>query len=207
MNKNKIKKAAYKSIVIDKKSHQETFDELRTKSKIELADLAEIVAKIPSQMKIQETIMLRNIFIVLLGVILILRVIGVIGLMDAFSLNPGLLILALAIGVLIPVVGIYGAIKAKVEIYFVVSMLFILGIVRSGNSGGFGNVGMNLETLLVFIPFIAAIVLGFIIPKKMKSEYSKKVVVEDVNGVSKKRLKFIFKDVTPASDDILDANL
>jgi hypothetical protein len=204
MNKRKIKKAAYKAIVKDNKTHQETFDELRKTSSIDTETLADEVAKIPNSSKHNRLQTLRFIFIGTLGVIMFLRVLGVFSIISLKVMNPSILLVAVGLGLIVPVIGVYGALTARVELYRTTGILLVLSVVRSFTNG---QVSADPINYLVLIPFAIAISLAFYIPTKLKTDYSKKVVKHEVDGKTKTSYQFIFdSNDLEADNELLDVN-
>lgn len=204
MTKREIKKAAYQAIVKENKTHQEVFDELRTKGSIELDTLAEEIAKIPSPAKHNSQQTLRYIFVGVLSVVIILRILSVISL-ASMNINPNILILAVVLGLVVPALGIYGALASKVEFYRTTGILLVLSVFRSFTNG---QVSADPIDYIVLVPFVAAIALAFYIPTKLKTSYSKKVSKQEVNGKMKPRLDFVFDSSTVDNqNELLDADL
>ena len=205
MTKREIKKAAYQAIVKENKSHQETFDELRKTSSIELETLADEVAKIPNSSKHNSQQTLRFIFIGALAVVILLRVLGVISLASMENINPSILLIAMGLGLVIPALGIYGALTSRVDLYKTTGILLILNVVRSFTNG---QISADLIDYIVLIPYIIAASLAFYVPSRLKTNYSKKVVKQEVNGEMKPSLQFNFDSSNlDMNNELLDESL
>ncbi|MFD1552872.1 hypothetical protein DNU06_08090 [Putridiphycobacter roseus] len=201
MNKRATKKAAYKAIVKENKSHQTTFDELRPVSEMTRTDLANEVSSIPSLAKFNELKNLRITYIVLLGVIVILRILGGLGLSEGMTINPILLMVAILISLLVPFVGIFGDLTRRYGSYRFVGILLIIGVVRSINPELFNDT-LNL---IFLIPFLAVIGLAFYIPAKLKTSYTSKVNKEEKDGKVITQTNIVFEEETQLNDsELLD---
>lgn len=205
MNKREVKKAAYKLIVKENRTHQETFDELRKTSKIELEALAEEVAKIPTPSMYKTLQNLQYIYIGALSLVIILRIFGVIALIPMININPTILLFAVLIGIFVPILGIYGAITSRVELYRTTGILITLSVFRSFSKGQFSNEPLEY---LFLMPVLVSIALAFYIPTKLKTAFSKKIVKQEENGNVVTSINYVFESNNPvANDDLLDANM
>ncbi|MBL1280178.1 MAG: hypothetical protein COA33_007895 [Fluviicola sp.] len=204
MTKRKVKKAIYQSIFVEQKSHKETFDEFRGESDLTPDELADEVAKVPSRQKNEELLTLRIVFIISLCLVILLRIGGIYALTLTENLPIFVLLIALVFGLVIPAMGIFAAIKGRVELYYLTGIFLVVGTLRSFTKG------LDTSNLLiigaVLIPFFIAVILAFYIPKKMKTKFTKKVVSDTVDGQASKKLVYQFESMAPAND-ILDGGL
>lgn len=205
MTKRQIRKAAYHAIVKENKSHQEAFDELRKTRSIELDTLADEVSKIPSPTKQKNQQTLRYIFIGLLSLVIILRILAVLVITSMENVNINLLLVAIVLGLVIPAVGIFGALTSRVELYQTTGILLILSVIRSFTSG---PISTDPIDFIVLIPFLGAAVLAFYIPTRLKTNYSKKVLKQEVAGEVKTSLQFTFDSPKYSTDnELIDTDL
>ena len=191
MTKRETKKAIYTAIVKEQKTHQETFDTLRGFSDLDTETLADEVAKVPSAAKQQKQRTLIYIYVVLLGLVIILRLLGVYAMTTMTAINPGMLLILIALGVVVPAVGIYGALTTRIEVYRTVGILLILSVVRSFTKEQFPT---EIIGFLVLIPFVAAAFFSFYIPTRCKTAYSKKIRKEEVDGKERTSVEYVFDD-------------
>ena len=203
MTRRQTQKAIYASVVKDGKSHQETFDALKEENYSDLDALANEIVKVPTSGKIAENKSLIYTYIGLMGFILLLKALGVYILLEAVTANPAILIGAVALGILVPALAIYGAITNRHQFYFVTSMLLILGLIRGVTSGGFNN---DMETLIILAITIIAITLGFVIPYKLKSKYEKTTKKETTEEKTRTIFVYTFEDTRVGNRDVLDRN-
>ena len=207
MTKRKIKKAVVAGLIKENKSHQEVFDHLKSECSDNLDVLAEEIAKIPSVNKQNKNKNLVYTYVALLGLVIILRSLNVIGLALLGTISTNFILLMIAISVIIPILGIYGAMTRRTDSYKVVSFILIMSIVRSIPNASKG-VGFDSTTLLSLIPLLVAIGLGFYIPSRLKMNYSKKLVKTDVDGKTMKHTEYVFEsDGLISNDDLLDTEI
>lgn len=205
MSKRQAKKAAYKAIVKEGKSHQECYDSLRKEIKINAKDLAEEISKIPSTGKTNETATLRTFYLIILGIIIVLRALGAISLTEGNFELP-MILLFVAVGVVFPAYGIYGSVTRRIESYRSIAIILGLGIMRSFTRDAGEHIGP--ETLYVLIPFVAAIALALYIPTKLKTPYTTTMSqVKMENGKTRNVVNYTFEDTRAVNDDILDSSL
>lgn len=204
MNKNKVRKAAYKGIANERKSHQEFFDDFRNHNRVNSELLAQETSKIPSLAKMKETTTLRYVYTGILSIVLILRAFGVTELLQSSGMGTGLIIFALLLALGIPVIGIVAAVTQRVYLYQPVGMLMGLAILRTFTNK---TIQVDETVYLVMIPMVLVIVLSFYIPSKLKTPYTKNVSKIEKDGVSKTKTQYVFEESAHYSDEILDAGL
>lgn len=170
MKKRQLIKAAYQSIVKNGKSHQETFDELKIVSQIDQESLAQEISKIPSAYKQEKFKNLRYLYVGMLILVIITRVFGVISLFQITNINGSLILLGVVVGGLLPAVGIWGSMTSRASLYQTIALLSLISIIRSLNT----LINSDPLSFAFLIPFIGAIILGFYIPTKLKTSYTKK---------------------------------
>lgn len=190
MTKREIKKAAYESIVKNRKSHQETFDSLRLDKTSDLDELAEIISKIPSENKNNKYQNLRYIFIGTLILVLLIRSLSVVLYMLSEQADRTVMLIGLVVILIAPAVGIYAALSSKIDNYHSSAILLILVIVRSFRE----NIEPDIWTMLSIAPFLVAIALAFYIPTKLKTNYTKSTINEEKDGIIHKKLVYTFEN-------------
>lgn len=203
MTKKQIRAAGYNFIVKENKSHQETFDELSITNGIEKKMLADELSKIPSNGKQNSTSALRYIFIISLVLLAGLRIFGIIVLGMSTSMNASVIGLLVFFGVIVPGIGIYGAIYAKVELYMTTGIFLTISLFRSITRG---ELNAEPETLLVMIPFFVAVALAFFIPTRLKTSYQRTVKEHFIDGKSQKKIAYEFEDTRASDSGLLDSN-
>ncbi len=204
MTKRETRKEAYRQIVKQNRSHQEVFDELRGSSSLDVAALATLVGAIPSAEKRQQNKTLAIVFIVVCAIVILLRVLGVASLPLISNMNLPLLILALALGLVVPVVAIIGMITWRVEMLTATAGLLLLSLIRTfTNDKQFLNDSISLVFL---IPHVTAIILAFFMPYRLKTGYRETVIKEEKDGSQVSRKTVIFeKQEKVQSLDLLDS--
>lgn len=202
MTKKEIKKEGYKRIVKEGQSHQTVFEDLKTSKPAFNLTIAEELSKIPSKGIIEKYKNLRIVYISLLGLFILLRVVFIVFIMQMLSANPGLMLIALLVGVFVPIMGIFGIMTHRLELLKTVSILLILGIFRS-----LQHMSFEPEEFIWLIPVAGIIVLGFVIPAKLKTSFTSKTVHSEING--KKVVDYDIRFETTEleiGDEILDGN-
>lgn len=202
MNLKELKKAAYKAIVENKQSHQSFFDEHVDKVELGRVEFAEEISKIPSKSKMEKHQAWIIAYIILMLIIIILRSIA---LPLLFSQIPTpLLLLMLVIGVIVPVIAIYSALKAKVEFYRAVAIIMGINLIRSFSKGQFSG---EITDFIGLAPVLIAIVLALYIPRLLKTNYSQGVEFNEIDGVKKKVIKIEFEKEEINDDKLLDSKI
>ena len=124
--------------------------------------------------------------------------------LESTRINHQAVLFLIILGVLVPLYGIYGALTAKVESYSTVAIVLGITIFRLLRKED------NFEDptlLLVYLPFLAGIILGVIIPIRLKSKYTKTVTKKEVDGKMKSIYKVTFEKDHSQPDDLLDTEL
>ncbi len=205
MTKRQLRKAAYNAIVKENKSHQEAFDELSQHSSVDLDELANELSQVPSPAKNSSQQLLRYTFIGVLILIIIIRILGILGLDYYMKLDPIFLLLVIVLGLFAPVYGIVGVLTSRIYFYRSTAILIGLNLFRSLKDI---QTGAEPITFLFFVPFLAAIVLGLFIPTKLKTNYTKTLIKEEKDGVSKSRYEYVFENnKLPGNSELIDADV
>ena len=205
MTKRQLRKATYKAIVKENKSHQEAFDELSQDSSVDLDDLANELSQVPSPAKNSSQQLLRYAFIGVLVLIIIIRILGILGLDYQMKLDPIFLLLVIVLGLFAPVYGIVGVLTSRIYFYRSTAMLIGLNLFRS-----LKDIKAEADpiTFLFFVPFIAAIALGLFIPTKLKTNYTKTKIKEEIDGNTRSRYVYVFENSKlPGSNELIDADV
>lgn len=202
LSKRKIKREVFNKIAKEKRSHQETYEELKkVKSAFNKEDLAEYVGKTPSPERNRKTMALRITFVVFLSLIILLRLLDI--LLVYVQSHSAFFLSAVLFGIAIPAMAIFGALTSRVGWYRVIAVLMILAVIRSVAGGEF-NVAPILY--LILIPFIGVAILGFVIPNQLKTPFKKRVVRKERNGREFNTYEFYFEEETPEkAEDLLDS--
>ena len=205
MTKRQLRKAAYTAIVKENKTHQEAFDQLSQNNSVDLDDLANELSQVPSQAKNSSQQLLRYTFIGVLILIIIIRILGILGLDYQMKLDPIFLLLVIVLGLFAPVYGIVGVLTSRIHFYRSTAMLIGLNLFRSLKDIQTGTEPM---ALLIFLPFIAAIALGLFIPTKLKTNFTKTRIKEEIDGVTKSRYEYVFENSKlPGNNELIDADV
>lgn len=205
LNKRQLKNKAYRLIRKENVDHQSAYEQLKKlKSNVSKEDLAIVLSKIPSDERNKKTLALRIAFISCLGFVFLIRLLDI---AVAWWYAGGYEIFIFVFhGLMLPFLGIFGALTSRIGYYKVVSVFMLLssiGTVITAFSYALPIVGF------FGIPFIAAGVLGFIISNKIKVPYKKKMVPREIKGRKVNVYEYFFNDsssdLTHKSDDLLDA--
>lgn len=205
MTKRETRKAAYRLIVNEKKSHQQTFDELRGNTEMEISSLAKTVGTIPSLEKRRKNKTLVIVYVVLLGLVIITRSMGILGLSMMGGMNSPVLLLLLALGLVVPGIAIFGALTSRVEIYYSTAGLLAYSIFRAFTKDAMFF--QDVFSLIFIIPTVLVIALAVIIPFRLKTPYTERKVVEENDGHKTVRIMIEFEqsENNNLNPDILDA--
>lgn len=176
MNKFQTRKEIYTSIVKRGKSHQETFDELSTKTSLDLKWLANEVAKFPTKIGNEKQNVLRYIYMGLLVLAILLRLIWILSTVQLSETNKSALLLLAALGVLIPLMGIIGSIKRNIQSY---TTMAIIGFINVFKTISYFENTDNPLLLIGLFPYVGIIILALYIPTKLKTPYK----IEITEGV------------------------
>lgn len=202
MNKFKTRKAIYNSIVREDKTHQETFDDLSQTTSYELKWLADEIAKFPSKSRNEKYKALRYIYIGLLGLAIILRVVWTLSIVQFNIVNNSAIVLLIALGVLIPLMGIIGCIKRNIQSYTTMAIVSFINIFKSISY--FEN-SDNPLLLIGLFPYVGIIILALYIPSQLKTPYKIEVIEEEGNTGVLITEKFIFESPFLENDsNVLD---
>lgn len=205
MTKRQLRKATYTAIVKENKSHQEAFDELSQNNSIDLDDLANELSQVPSPAKNDSQQLLRYTFIGVLILIIIIRILGILGLDYQMKLDPIFLLLVIVIGLFAPVYGIVGVLTSRIYFYRSTAILIGLNLFRSLKDI---QGGTEPITFLFFVPFVAAIALGLFIPTKLKTNYTKTKIKEEIDGNTRSGFVYVFENSKlPGSNELIDADV
>ena len=206
MTKRQLRKAAYTAIFKEGKTHDETFETLRSSGGAEVppSEVAKIIATIPSQALYQKKKALWMTYAALMGIFIILRALYIILMLNVMqsSLNPAFFLIAVLVGIAVPAWAIYSVFTGRFQSLNAVGALLILGFVRGLRNGVEINIEFGIATAIV----LALVVLSFLIPYLFKVPYTKSVEEVEVNGVMKKRLSVRFSE-TSKSDELLDGSI
>lgn len=203
MTKRQLKKSAREKIVLQGKTHRETFEELKGTPGFSQTEIADELAKVPSQIKREQNRILQWIYIGAVCLIVLLRLLGIVTIGQ--ELNGAALLLLLAIGFLVPGIAIFSAVTYRMDAYRSVAILFILSVVRS-----FRQLDVTDPISLVVLAIhVVAIGLAFWIPERMKTPYTSSVsVVIDEEGKQRRVTEIVFPDSAAAErGDLLDSGI
>lgn len=199
MTRREIRKAAYKAIVKEGKSHQECFDSLKEDPKINIENLAKEVSKVPSTGKSEEFANLRNVYIVCLALVVVIRAISITQLTGA--LDGKALVFLILLGIIYPAYGIYAALVRKTETYNSMALIIGVNIIQSLAK----TKNFDFNSIWVLIPFVAVTVIALVLSFKLKTNYKKEIVtIKDPEGNSINKTIYTFEDTRKSNEEILD---
>lgn len=202
MTKSKALKTARQLILKNGYSHQEAFDEIRQNKEISAEDVATMVSRVPSHTTINKVAVWRIVYIVMMVLVVVLRVISVMAMGGLTGNNNGMLLLLVVASIVVPILAIVSVLQHNYEGLKMISILLILSVLRS-----FKNFEAEWYVIIPLIPYVGAVILGFILGPLAKVPYKEEIreyTAED--GSIKKRREYIFEAQKAASgNDILDA--
>ncbi|MFT6922254.1 MAG: hypothetical protein ACJA1C_001256 [Crocinitomicaceae bacterium] len=189
MGKLKTRRAAHDLIFKENKSHQEAFDTLSKEISGSKEGLAGEVSAIPSKAQYDRIKILIYIYVAFLSIVLILRSIGIYFVAQDIE-QPVILLLLVALGIFLPVLGIFGALTARMEIFKSVGILMAMNIFRSISNSG----GLDELTLYVTIGLFAVCAgLAFFIPTRINTPFTKQLVETEIDGETKNSMQYTFE--------------
>ncbi|MCR9174087.1 MAG: hypothetical protein NXI10_16415 [bacterium] len=204
MTKNQIRKAAYQAIYKEGKTHNETFIELKAKTKMDGDGLADIISGTISRAKHDQTKPIWTAYLAVLGAIILLRLLYLYVLFNGFSSNianqPIFILMAVVFSLAVPAYGFYGILTARRNVIVPVALLLILGIFR-----GLRHVQnpLNWDSLIVYALVAGLVVLSILLWTKWKTPYSKKVETVSTEAGEKKKLRYEFEE-SSVNSELLD---
>ncbi|MFT6245745.1 MAG: hypothetical protein ACJA0U_001933 [Salibacteraceae bacterium] len=201
MSRLKTRKAAHKLIFKENKLHQEAFDILSKEISGSKEALAGEVSAIPSKAKYDRIKVLIIVYIAFLGIILVLRSIGIYFVVQEIE-QPVILLLLVALGIFLPVFGIIGALTARMEIFKSVGILMALNIFRTiSNSGGLDELTQYVTIGL----FAVCASLAFFIPTRINTPFTKQLVENEIDGETKNSIQYTFETTNrDENNELLD---
>lgn len=190
LRKKDIRKKAHHLIRKDKKDHQTTYDLLKKeKSDCPKEEVANIVSKIPDDDRNRKTMGLRIFFVICMSFIFLLRLMNLVS--NFHFLGVFDVVIFLFHGLTLPFLGIYGALTGRTRFYKFIAVFMILSSVFNLIVLAFF---MHWLIIALSLPFIAAAVLGFILPAKLRVPYEKKMVQRELRGRTVNVYEYYFKE-------------
>jgi hypothetical protein len=203
MNLKEIKKKAYEAIVKNQQSHQSFYDENCDAVQISKVEFAEEVARIPSKAKMKKHQIWVYSYVVLLVFILLIRLLSV-GLLFEEGISPGLLVLLILAGFIVPIVGVVGALTSRVELYKTVALLLGISVFRSLIN--IMSAGKSFDFLGI-IPSVLVVILALYIPTLLLTNFKKSSNFIEDEGQKKKVVTIVFETPEMSNSNILDTDL
>lgn len=200
MNKRKIKKEAYRLIFKENQSHQDTFNQLKRESELSDADLANLISATPSKQMLEKKKNLWMIFVYCVGIIMVMRIIGVIVLTQATHPKPFVFFVYIIPGIILPIIAMAGAYRASVQTYRIIGILFLANVVRVSVSG---ELRSEFAPNLILALFIISAGLAFYITKKLKTPYTKQITKKEN---SESRMEIHFEEENLVNENDLQAS-
>lgn len=186
---------AYRMIVKEGKSHQETFDELKPQAYSDLDQLAKEVSQTPSSQKVEETKSLRSIFMVVITLVFGLHILELVAI-DNIEAHLAWYISMAVMSVGFWFLGIFAALKARIYMYrSCAGFLIITAILSLANT----DYLTAIELILILALSVGGIVLAFVIPAKSKTPFERTVYKEMINGKEKSLFRFTFEQSNESS--------
>lgn len=211
MTLNQIRREARKRILRDGQSHQEVYEYYLEKTSWSQGEIAGELSKIPSQSILRKVRPLKITFVVCLGILVLYRVVTMIAFWEMTFLGfvPPMLILAALLSFFTPVLGIVTALLDRSWGYNTVAILLTIGMLRSLWSLLKFDL-MITEGLLLTIPVIGAIVIGYMMPARLKTPVLSvaRYEFDEKKGRDVKVYDYRFEEERAAAHgDLLDTDL
>ena len=191
MKLHKIRKYAYKQIWKEGRSHQEVYDEVRKDSNESPEEIAIVLKSIPSK-RINEQ---KKLFWIV-HIFVLLAIIGLRG--YAVSVTPadeidnlGYLIPLIVFSMVLPIYGIYGAIRGMMFPYGWVGLSMIVNLILIFAQQQY------IPDSFVYLTaglYVFAMLTAGLIPRLLRTNYVKTVEEFEKDGKKKKRLIFTFPE-------------
>jgi hypothetical protein len=205
MTNRELRKEAHNRIIKEGNTHQEAFDAMQHDKSFSKEEIAEQLSKIPSKAVIERIKVWKTVYIALMGVIILLRIFGIVLLGSVNQIETSLLVILVLAGIVMPAFAIVSTVQNKIDGLKFYSIFFILGVLRSYKSFQ----GLDVLTIAVLVPYAAAVILGIWLPYIAKTPYKR--VVKDViqpDGSIRKTAHIVFEEEQiNGGNDLLDAGI
>lgn len=191
MTERKLYKKAYKFIFQEGHSHQEMYDLEHIESGLGPESVARTISMIPSQEKYASLKMFWMSYASIIALSAILRVI-VMALEDQFNtMDITAIIFAFLLVILAPILAFYGSFQAKPTLFGLASMLILVGLIRGLWSTDLGG---DATKYAIIGCYVIAMILGSLIPRRLRVGYTKHVVDKEKDGKIVKRVTYSFDE-------------
>jgi len=203
MTKRELRKEAHNRIYKDGNTHQEAFDAMQYDKSFSKEEIAENLSKIPSKAVVERIKIWKIVYIALMGVIILLRIFGIVVLGSVNQIETSLLVILVLAGIVMPAFAIVSTVQNKIDGLKFYSVFFVLGVLRSYKSFQ----GFDVLTIAVLVPYAAAVILGVWLPYIAKTPY-KRVTKNEVqpDGSVRKTAHIVFEEERiNGGNDLLDA--
>ncbi|NOQ75302.1 MAG: hypothetical protein GQ574_25045 [Crocinitomix sp.] len=202
MTKREIKKKGYQEIIKNGRTHQSVYEELKTTRPAFNKTIAEHLGETPSVAVRSKWQIWLTIYIALTGVTVLIRVLGVFVLLEQ-KVAPLVILIAVLLSLVLPGLGIYGALKYKLELLKTTSIIILLFTFR-----GIGKMEMDITGIIVLSLVGTIVFLGLFLPYKMKTSFKTTIVKKEVDGKMLTDYDIQFEDGQAYNnDDLLDSDL
>lgn len=196
MTERKLYKKAYKYIFEEGHTHQEMYDLEHIESGLGPESVARTISMIPSQEKYASLKVFWMSYAGIIALNAILRLV-VMAIDDQFNtMDITALIFAGLLVVLAPILAFYGSFKAKPTIFGLASVLILVGLIRGLWST---DLGEDTTKFAIIGCYIIAIILGSLIPRRLRVGYTKHVVDKEKDGKIVKRVTYSFDETKEMS--------
>jgi hypothetical protein len=202
MTKRQLKNEAYRRIIKDREPHDEVFESLAaTDTGFSRQQIADELAKHPAPAQLAAATPWKMAFIVLMAIIILMRCLAIFMLGESTGVNAPLLLLAIAMGLLVPVAGIVIAVQNRADGFRIISIFLALAFIRSVR-----NIDLSDPVSMIgYVPFILAVVLGLYLAWRLKTSYLTQVeTVTAADGSEKKQLRYVFSRSAHANESVID---
>jgi hypothetical protein len=213
MTLNQIRREA-RTRIRSGQTHQEVYEYFLETTSYSQGEIAGELSKIPSQSLLRQSRPLKIAFIVCLGLLIAFRLFALFLYLDFIFMGflTPIMLLVLLLGIATPVLGIITAAMNRSWGYQTVAILFTIGILRSlwamlraSSTDIFSN-----EGLIMLLPVIGAIIIGYMMPSRLKTPVLSVVRYEHdpKKGRDVKKYDYRFEEEKAAAhSDLLDTDL
>jgi hypothetical protein len=202
MTKKEIKKKGYTEIITNNRPHQEVYEELKTTRPAFNKTIAAELGDIPSAGVRAKWQIWLYIYIGLLAIMALLRVLTLLTLINA-NVKPIVLLIASLLALVMPAIGIYGAFKYKMELLKSTSFIIAIFAIRE-----LGKITLDAGTSIGLGLIAAVVILGLVIPYKMKTPFKTSIVKNEIGGKTVTDYDIQFEDdYSITNDELLDSDL
>lgn len=191
MTERQLYKKAYKFIFEEGHDHQEMYDLEHIESGLGPETVARTLSMVPSKTKYASIKGLWMTFGGTIALSAILRLIVILQNDQMDTFGTASMIFAGLLIVVAPILGIYGTFAAKPTLFGLASVTMLVGIIQGFATDDLGTSSMKY---IIIVLYAAAIIMGGMIPRKLRMAYTKHVIDKEKEGKIVKRITYTFDE-------------